>query len=43
MAQSPLVSDHVPLPTHGPVGDGVEHGVMHLEVAGSIPAEFMVI
>ena len=43
MAQSPLVTDHVPLPTHDPVGEWIEHGIINLEVPGSIPGEYILI
>ena len=39
MVQSPLGTDHVPVPTHAPVGEGLEHETMDLRVAGSIPGQ----
>ena len=39
MAQSPLVTVHIPLPIYGPVGEGLEHGTMDVKVAGSVPGQ----
>ena len=35
----PLVTVHIPLPTHAPMGEQIEHSTMDMKVAGSLPSQ----